>query len=79
MTDGLAADGGAAPPFFETVLTTLVHDAGLMTQGAATTVLACVGAGKADVAVTLATLHTAAVASHVRLGLHSTITPHPHP
>ena len=64
---GSSRTDAAAAPFFESTLTSLLHDAGMLHRGADTTFLACVAPGKQASTASLATLTTSAAATRVRL------------
>ena len=70
-----AADGSLNAPFFESVLTSLLHDGGLFTRGADTTFIGCVAPGAASKSTSISTLLTAQAAKHARLAAPEPTSP----
>jgi len=62
-------------PFFESTLTTLLHDARVLQRGADVSFVACIGPGKAAAALGARTLRVAIAASHARLAPPEPSTP----
>ena len=70
-----ASPGGCDAPFFESTLTTLLHDARVLQRGADVSFVACIGPGKAAAALVARTLRTAIAASRARLAPPEPATP----
>lgn len=74
-TDATSEADNASAPFFESALTSLLHDASVLQRGADTTFLGCLAPGKSSSAASMCTLHTSATAARARLAAPEPTSP----